>query len=346
MNAKERLFAALNFEETDRTPVYPLDGNSWIINEEGLSYEDLFALPDKGASIFVKRYEELKSDVVYVGGSCWLAWANAFGAKINASRVGRTVEVEPCITDLETQIPDMTDEELKTLLENNYYIQSMIIQIREAKKIIGEEKALVAGSCGPFTAAGNLFGTGEFMKQIAKRNKKLPELLNFTVRVMAVLNKLYSEAGADIFFIAEPTASGDMIAPRTFKQFVVPYFKEFMAKLNEDMTVILHICGDSGNRVDFVKDLGVKAFSVDSMVNMEEMLAKADHNFCMMGSLAPSDQMVLGTPESVYKESTRLLELAKANKGGFLLSTGCDFPAGSPLANELAMVQAAEDFVK
>lgn len=346
MNAKERLFAALNFQETDRTPVFPMGGNAWCIKQENMSFNDLFALPDAGAAILVKQYDAMKSDVVAAGSSCWLAWANVFGSKVEADQVGSTIEVEPCITDLETQIPQLSDEELKAAIEDNYYIQAMIRQIREAKKLVGDEKVIMGGTCGPFTAAATLYGTGEFMKQIAKRNKKLPELLAFTTRVITIISKLFYEAGMDVFMIAEPVASGDMIAPRTFKQTVVPYFKTYVENLKGTAPILLHICGDSGNRVDYMKDLGVAGFSVDSMVDMEAMLTKADHNFCMIGNLAPSDQMVLGTPDSVYKESVRLLELAKKNDGGFLLSTGCDTPPNVPLENALALAQAAEDAAK
>lgn len=349
MTAKERFFATLNFEETDRTPAYVLDGNSWALNLEGMNYDQLFQLPDVGAAAFVRHYNEINSDVITVGASCWLAWTDAFGGHVNASRVGRTIDVERAITDLDTQIPmlhDMSDEEITRKLTDNFYVQTMIRQIRAAKEIVGEEKALMTGLGGPFTCAATMCETGEFLKQIAKRNKKLPLLLEFTTRCLVVLAKLYKEAGIDVILAAEPTASGDMIAPRTFKQYVVPYYSSFTSQVSDIVPIILHICGDSGNRIEYAKEMGVKAFSVDSMVNMEEMLEKAEKKICMMGSLAPSDQMVLGNPESVYAEATRLLSLGKKNGGGFLLSTGCDYPSGASADNARAMVQAAIDFAE
>lgn len=344
MNSKERLFAAFDFKPVDRAPAYVLDGNAWVINEEGMNYTQQFALPDVGAEMIVRRYEELGSDVVYPGSSCWLAWANTFGSEVNTEKVGRTIEVGPAISNLETDIPEMTDEELKEALSNNFYVKTMMKQIRGVKDLIGEEKAVVSAICGPFTAAGTLLGTGEFMLQIGKRNKQVPKLLEFTTRVITTLTKLYYESGADLFLICEPTSSGDMISPRTFKQMVSPYFKQFMANLEGQIPVMLHICGKAGKRIDEVKEFGVKAFSVDSMVDMEEMLEKAEKKMCMMGSLSPSAQMLQGTPESVIEEATRLLDLAKKNGGGLLLSSGCDFPAGSPATNARAMVTAAETF--
>ncbi len=344
MTAKERLFAALAFEETDRTPAFTLDGSAWLIGQEGICFDQQLALEDYGAAMIVKRFEELNNDIVFAACTCGFAWTTAFGAKIDASRVGRAAEVEPCIFDLEKDIPDLTDEQIKEVLCNNYYIDRSVKQLREVKKLVGEEKSIGVCLGGPFTGAANLLGPGEFMKQIAKRNKQIPNLIAFAGRVSTILTKLYSENGADIFLIAEPVASGDMIAPRTFKQFVTPYFQKYMESLEGKIPVILHICGKSGLRLAEVKSFGVKAFSIDSMVDMEEMLAGAEHQLCIMGSLSPSEQMVQGTPDSVYEESMRLLKLAQKNGGGLLLSSGCEFPAGAPVENARAMVQASIDF--
>ena len=50
-----------------------------------------------------------------------------------------------------------------------------------------------------------------------------------------------------------------------------------------------------------------------------------------------------GTPDDVYREATRLVELGKANGGGQIVCTGCELPPITPLENILAMVRAAED---
>ena len=117
---------------------------------------------------------------------------------------------------------------------------------------------------------------------------------------------------------------------------IVQHFKE----MNNGVVT----CGNAGDRIESAIEMGVNVFSIDAMVDMEDMLRRADHKLCMMGSLSPTDQLMLGTPDSVYKESIRLLELAEKNGGGFILSSGCDIPAGCPLVNLQAMHKAAEDF--
>ena len=220
----------------------------------------------------------------------------------------------------------------------------MIKQNQGVKKAVGDDKLLITDLSGPLTAANGLIGADNLMCLIAEEDEDLDQLLDFSSRCVAVLADLYYEAGTDYMVIAEPVSSGDMISLNMYKEVALPAFKSFLKNVRTNFPFIVHICGKAGDRCEYVRDLGAKAFSVDYMVDMEDMLKRADHKICMFGNLAPSDQLLLGTPDSVYAESTRLLELAHANGGGFVLSSGCDLPAGSPIENIHAMVKAAEDF--
>ena len=51
--------------------------------------------------------------------------------------------------------------------------------------------------------------------------------------------------------------------------------------------------------------------------------------------------MFLVTPDEVKEECKRQIE-ALAKGGGFILSTGCEFPPNGSLLNAIAMMEAAE----
>lgn len=345
MTSKERVLATINFEPTDRPPVFFMEGSSWIIKQEGISFAQQFELPDAGAEGIVRWADKMGSDVISCGAGAWMAWANMFGAEYNATKVGATIDVKPCIKDLSTEIPDLTNEEIRELALNNDLIKTMIKQISEVKKLVGDEKLAVASLTGPFTAGMVLLGANDFVMAIAKKNPDFPRLLSFTARVMAVLADIYREAGADVLMTADPMSSGDMISLKTYKEYAVPAYIEFKDNITDkDLLLFMHICGKAGSRLEDVIDLGARAFSVDAMVDMEEMLRTADHRITMMGNLSPSDQMVMGTPEGITEEAHRLLKLGRENGGGFMLSTGCDLPATSPVENVAAMTKAARDF--
>ncbi len=345
MTPKERLQAALAFDPVDRNPVYPLDGSSWVIKEENMNYRQLYALDDAGAALIVKRFDELKSDVITTGSSAWCAWATTFGSQANLDNVGTTIQVKEGIKSVD-ELPEMTNDQLRDAFLQNDIVKAMIRQNKVVKEIIGEEKALLTYISGPLTGANALMGASRLIKMMAKKKPELSNLMDFATRCIAVLSDLYIEAGADYIVACDPVASGDMISLDMYKDVAVPGFENYKKNMENKNPFFTHICGNAGARNECVAGLGAVAFSVDWMVDMEDMLKRADHKMCMMGNLSPADQMLMGNPEGVYKEATRLLELGYANGGGFLLSTGCDLPAGSPLANVHAMVKAAEDFAE
>ena len=341
MTSKERVMATINFEPVDRPAVFPLEGSGWITKHKGYSYAEQYEMPDFGAADLVEGFDLMKSDAIYAGGSCWMAWAHAFGSEVDATRVGAPVGVGPAFKPEE--IPDLTDDEIKEKLENDYYVKAMAGQIKACKEIVGEEKPVMAGHTGPFTGASVLVGTNKFIKLVGKKNPLLNDLLDFASRCLAVYAKILYEAGCDIINVCDPVASGDMIALATYEEYAAPAFAKYRETLKEDIPFLMHICGNAGERVEFVRDFGAKCFSVDSMVDMEDMLKRCQHKTCMVGNINPAQVMLQGTPEDVYNEATRLLELGKANGGGIIVCTGCELPADTPLENIHAMVKAAED---
>ncbi|MDO4477769.1 MAG: uroporphyrinogen decarboxylase family protein [Lachnospiraceae bacterium] len=341
MTSKERVLATMNFQPVDRPAVMPLEGTAWICRRAGISYADQYEMADYGAADIVKGFEDMKSDVVFCGGSCWMAWAHAFGSEVDATTVGGPVNVGPAF-DPEKGIPEMTDDEIRETLLNDYYIKAMLGQIKAVKAIVGDDKPIMSGHCGPFTGASVLAGTKKFVKYVGKNNPILPALLDFTSRVLGIYADLMKDAGTDILNVCDPMASGDMVALDTFKDLDLPAMETYL-KYKPELPYLVHICGNAGERVEFIRDFGAAFFSVDSMVDMADMIRKCDHKMVMVGNINPAGVMLQGTPEDVYNETKKLLEMAKENGGGIIPSTGCELPAASPLENILAMVKAAED---
>ena len=343
MSPKERFLAALAFEPTDRNVVYPLDITSWIMKEVNLSYDQLFALDDAGAEIFVKHHDLLKSDVLCAGNPIWQAWTSVFGCSADFSVPGSSIQVKEGINSVE-ELPDLTNEQIRDKFLQDKNVAAILKQIREIKKINGEARVLYTDLSGPLTAASTLIGPSKLMKLLIRKKPELYDLLDFSVRCIAVLTDLYYEAGTDFVQSCDPVGGGDMISLKMYKDIAVPAFIKYKENMENNKPFFIHICGKSGDRNETVRELGASAFSVDWMVDMKEMLEAADHKMVMIGNISPADQMLTGTPESVYEKASELLQAAFDNKGGLFLATGCDLPAGSPMENVHAMVKAAEDF--
>ena len=348
MNSKERVWATMNFEPVDRPAVFPLEGTGWINHRAGYSYADTFEMADFGAADIVQGFEDMHSDVIYCGGSAWMAWGNTFGSEVDASRPGMPIDVGAAFKP--DAIPVLTDAEIEERLRDNYYVKAMVNQVKAVRKIVGDEKLIFSGHTGPFTGAGVLVSPKKLMVLIAKKdrseeNKKtLLDLLDFSTRCLSIYAGILREAGTDVINVCDPVASGDMISMPMYDELVVPELKKYKELVSDhESPVLMHICGNAGARVERVMEFGAKFFSVDTMVDMADMLKRCDHKMCMVGNLDNSNIMMQGTPDDVYRECTRLMELSKANGGGLILCTGCELPPIAPLENIQAMVRAAED---
>ena len=345
MTSKERVFATMNFEPVDRPAVFPLEGSAWICKKNNLSYEEMYKLPDFGAQLLVDGFKLMKSDAIFVGGSAWMGWAHAFGSSVKADVIGAPLTVGPAFDDPENQIPELTYDEIREKLLADYYVQCMVKQISATKEIVGDEIPLMAGHDGPLTACGILIGMEQLMMALGKREPWLPRLQEFAALCLSAYADILIEAGTTIINCCDPVSSGDMISFPMFKKSVYPYYGKYAEnKVHKEVPVLVHICGKAGQRVELIRDFGAKFFSVDFMVDMDEMLEKCEGKMVMVGNINPAGIMLEGTPEEVYNDTMSILEKAKAHNGRAIPCTGCELPADSPLENILSMVKAAEDF--
>ncbi len=87
------------------------------------------------------------------------------------------------------------------------------------------------------------------------------------------------------------------------------------------------------------------AYTPDDCKDMAECKDKYGDKVTLIGYVNPAQYMFLGTQEDVRQECKRQIdELAKG--GGFILSTGCEFPPNGSLLNAIAMMEAAELYGK
>jgi uroporphyrinogen-III decarboxylase len=140
------------------------------------------------------------SDTVFVGGSAWMAWTHAFGSAVKADGVGESINVEPAFDDPATQIPELTDDQVREKLLADYYVQCMLKQIKATKEIVGDEMPLMAGHDGPLTACGVLVGMEKLMVSLGMRETWIPRLIDFAVQCLAIYADLLAEVEKELLY--------------------------------------------------------------------------------------------------------------------------------------------------
>jgi uroporphyrinogen decarboxylase len=113
--------------------------------------------------------------------------------------------------------------------------------------------------------------------------------------------------------------------------------------------VIVHNCGNGvyfDVQIETMQPVAISHAHVpDDCKDMKEAKEKYGDKITMIGYVDPAWHMFLNTPEEAKEECKRQIEELSAG-GGFILSTGCEFPPNGSLLNAIAMMEAAELYGK
>jgi uroporphyrinogen decarboxylase len=193
---------------------------------------------------------------------------------------------------------------------------------------------------GPFTLAGLMIGAS----QIAIATIDNPDLvyatLNYAEDVITRYTKELVNAGAELVAILEPTAT--FLSPKAFVRFSGNYVNRIARRL--DTITVLHICGDTTRLVPAMGQIEVQGLSLDSMVDFSQAVTKIPSDMVLIGNLDPVRILLNEKPDGVRQAVRRLLD-DMAPYENFILSTGCDLPQETPLANIRAFMEEGRSYL-
>lgn len=339
MNSYERVMGTIKGLKTDRIPVIPLV-REWCIFQTGYNILDMMSSIEKYAFSQFYCQKIFGYDAVFdlLGIH---AESEAMGCKIKYSKDVSPSVIEPAVKDYATdlaklKIPDPhQDGNLPLILSG----------IRLLKKLINGEVPLIAYIQGPFRHASMLRGAEVILKDIYKNKAQLEELMDIATESLITYGKALVEAEADIIFIADPTSSGDAVSRKQWEKWGLPYTKRLVSSLkktNKDVKVILHICGNTADRLDTFFEIDLDIISLDEKVDLSLAKKIVGEKVCLLGNVSPGTTLFMGTPEEVLLESRQCIEKAGKN-GRFILSSGCLIPGNVSAENMSAMISAVHN---
>ena len=216
--------------------------------------------------------------------------------------------------------------------------------ISEAKKLI-TDRPLFAGVIGPFSLAGRLMDMTEIMVLCYEEPELVRGVLEKTTQFLIAYSTALKNTGADGIIMAEPAAG--LLSPGLIAEFSTPYVKRIITAVENDNCVfIYHNCGNNTVRlIQSILDTGARAFSFGNAIDLDVMLPLVPQDRLVLGNIDPTSQFRNGTLESMREAVTSLLNKCSTYPN-FILSSGCDIPPMSPLANIDAFFDAAKIFYK
>lgn len=192
---------------------------------------------------------------------------------------------------------------------------------------------------GPFSLAARLYGVSEMLVLTIQD----PDLARLLAGKCAAFLRAYAlafkAAGANGVVMAEPTAG--LMSPRSTAAFSSPYIKQIVEAVEDDkFTLILHNCAARLAHLPAVLAAGVKVAHFGAPMDLAAALGQVPPDVILCGNLDPSAVFVMSNPEQAAAATRNLLQAVGQHRN-FVLSSGCDLPARTPLANVEAFYRAA-----
>ena len=262
--------------------------------------------------------------------------AEAFGASAKISEnevptiIGTLIETEE--EALALQVPTVKGNRTERYVD----------AIARACELI-TDRPVLAGVIGPFSLAGRLMDVTEIMMLCYDEPDMVHATLERATAFLIDYMNAYREAGANGVVVAEPLAG--LLSPALMKEFAAPYMKQVVdAVQTDDFIVVYHNCGDAVPRlIEDILSCGAAAYHFGNAIDIQALLEKIPSDVVVMGNIDPVSQFAEGTPESIYAETTALLQRCSVHEN-FVISSGCDIPPHAKWENIDAFFRAVDEF--
>lgn len=292
---------------------------------------------------------------------CQIEAYNRFGndvliAEYGLHTVGKSLGSK--MSDPEDAVPAIIDHVLKDLadidqldfekvkLKNSKDFQ---LHLECAKILIdrmGKEVPTGTLISGPLTAVASIYPVEKLLKALRKRGEDVHKLMRLCTDALKEVHNEFVNVGSMILF-CEPIASGSIISPKDYREFVLPYTIELMENIHDHKGMVCyHICGDTKKIIPEMLKTKPDMISIDNRVPIGFAKELIQPYMPLVGNVDPVETMILGTPEDVDKAIKHCIKEAYDSKNGYILYTGCDLNGNIPLENLDAFMNAARKYGK
>lgn len=346
--SKQRLLDTMKGPvEPGRHPVSLIGGGAWTLRQGGTNFREMAIEVEKNLSslsdIIVRLNRGLGEGIVFIGAG----YNNAIAAQIRGVEMVYTADFSPYLPDFTKDQTEKFIRECEKFDVRKIWDHSLLASFPAiAEKVsaqLKESHVITPLTWGPFTLAGQMMGVETLMRKMVKDPGAAEAVLNLAVEAVWEFYRPFVEKGlADIIYLPEPTASGDMISPRIMEKFAAPIMDKCLKPYRQKgLPSLVHICGNLTNDQLTVID-GMEyldAISIDSKVDMIEARKRIIHK-CIGGNIDTMRLERAGKEEITGDLKGILYDMAGHRR--FIVMPACDLAPGTPYDN----VKTFFDFVR
>jgi len=330
MTSKRRFLSAILGGRVDRTPVGAVTSvaNVEQMDETGASFPDAHLDGRVMAQLAAGAHTILGYDAIMPYFSV-AAEAAALGCEVDWG----DRENMPAVRTAPWEDP------AQVVLPADFLERPPVRAVLDALRILraeyGDRVALVGKVTGPWTLAYHLHGVQAFLLETLTDPARVRAFLDGLKEVTVLFGRAQIAAGADVLCIADH-ATGDLISARMYREFLLPYHRELTGRLG--CPTVLHICGNTLDRLDDIATAGFDCFHFESKVDAREAVARAAGRISLMGNVNNPEVLLNGTPEQAAAQARYARDA-----GVRIIGPECAIPLVTPSANLKAIAAVARE---
>lgn len=193
------------------------------------------------------------------------------------------------------------------------------------KNRLNDDAAVCGKVFGSWTQAYHYFGVENFLMMTMddpdKTNRILEKLLPVTIQFA----NAQIEAGADCLLLADH-ATSNLCSPKAYETFLKPMHARLQQEI--DCPLILHICGDTSDRIGMIAETGLDCFHWDTSTGSSPQVRElAGDRLSLMGGIS-NYKLLRGSPEEI------VADVEAAIKSDIdIIGPECAIPLTTPLEN-------------
>ena len=322
---------ALLRQDVERTPCFPLVDVAFAGAFSGIPLSEVQLDPIVHARALARCLERLPIDGIYIN----LCFSRGQAARAIPDEAGFRlmaddgVEVRLGANDVASIMrTDINSLEDPRIAQAALFHPGMLETYRALPDEIKNRAAVCVGLTGAFSQLGFLFGVEKLMLALVDDPRGVHRALRLRQEIALRQAEDIRRAGARFIWIGEGMASGSLISPAAYREFVLPYERELIEHIRKlGALSILHICGNTTGMLADIAETGADGCDVDSPTDWAAAVSILGKSMCVKGNVNP----LLFLPENVSRLNAACNEACRVAAGlkGFILSTGCLVPRDS-----------------
>lgn len=304
MTGQERINAAINLQEVDRTPIWFMRQAGRYLPEyralkEKYCFRKMVQTPDLATEVTLqplKRFSQIDAAIIF---SDILVIPEALGMNYDFRETGG-IEMEWKFSkpsDLNKLSPTAIEEKLSYVFE----------ALSQTRGELGQEKALLGFGGSPWTLATYMVegGSSKQFETIKAMGFEAPELLEsllscITDSLIAYFKRM-QQSGIQAIQIFD--SWGSACPGNCYESWSLKWIRKIIDEVGQEVPFILFSKGMGAYRKEWVKT-GAKVISLDSSLTLDSFANDPSRDYAIQGNLDP---VLLSLSSEVVRQATEAM---------------------------------------